>query len=349
MITILFIIIVLEFKKNVFCLMEKDDLILCISEYNNEKECNITTEFGKQVNLYCPTDFLKNNESIYFNKIKISNDNICFNNIMVNNDKKLKKLEELLPDIILYEGNSLHLYSFFIPHNTYENIIFSCYCIDKDKKKAFKLNVKISKNTKKVKSCNFYYSENIRKNENPSEKNLYIKHNNNCTIDGNANDTIFFQCSSNANSNFIISPLFCFHMVLDENNEETNIFGLINGAKVIPESFFYYNDNKKKKLSSYLLLPSSIQETLIIKCSCIIIDFSSSDFYSGTLFLNLEKNSSLFAYNIYNKGKTEEKINKKIPNRNNISDENEGNSILEHYSFLLTVLIFTYLYIAIYN
>ncbi|CRG98533.1 6-cysteine protein, putative [Plasmodium relictum] len=344
MIIILYLIIVLEFKKNVFCFMEKGDLTLCVSEYINEKKCNINIEFGKRINFYCPTDVLKYNENVYFNNFKINNDNVCFNNVMVDSDKKkAKKLEELLPNIVSYEGSSLHLYSFYMLHNIYEDIIFSCYCVDRDKKKVFKLDIKVSKNTKDVKSCNFYYSENIKKNENSSEVNLYLKDNSSCTINARANDIIFFQCSSDENSNFIISPLFCFHIVLNENNEETNIYGLINGVKVIPESFFYYNNNRKKLLS-YLLLPSFIQETSIIKCSCTIVNYYSSNFYSGTLFLNLEKNSSLFTYSIYNKGKNEKEITKKVLNNNNVSDEDEGSAALEYFSILFIILIYTYIY-----
>ncbi|KAI4840630.1 6-cysteine protein [Plasmodium brasilianum] len=337
---------ILHLVKNVFSLYERNGIPLCYSEFYEDKECLVGIDFGKGVNLYCPTDTLdnENNGVARFDNLDINNLNKCFNQMKkgTNNEDRndLKSIQTLVPDILINKSNKGSTYNMYIPHTIQETFIASCYCIDRGRQKAHKMNIQFSKNSKnQVKGCNFYFSENERKkyNSNSLEKNVNLKYENNCDINGEAEDIISFKCTAiDQNNNVIVLPSLCFHTVLTDNNEETQIEGLVNGVKVIPKPFFYHNDIITKNFLSYIFLPSRIQDNTKVKCVCTIADQVSANVYAGTLSLSLIKNFNLYPINSANNETTNEKI---LTDHRNNQAQKGSSKIGQYSSFLFFILV----------
>ncbi|SBS95418.1 6-cysteine protein, putative [Plasmodium ovale] len=343
---VLFSGFMLLFEKYAYCLFEGGSS-LCTSEFDEDRDCYVDTNFGKAVTIFCPTDLRNNNDDpMRINNMDINNINTCFNKMKKNEEGDVnppQSLLTLIPDLIIHTDRKRSSHYFFVPHNVHETFSVSCFCIDRERQKVHKLNIQFKKYTNKdVKGCNFYYAdEKAQENaKNALEKNVNLKYDKNCDIDGNANDIVYFKCSSrdSNNSNVIVSPLLCFHTVFNEKYEEVQIKGMVNGARVIPETFFYYKDKAKNHtLLSYLLLPTSIQETAKVRCTCTITNPAEANFYTGTLSLNLEKNDSLYPnVNIYGRGINEGNLS----DGKEESEVKESSSLLDHVCSLLIIFLF---------
>ncbi|GAW79225.1 hypothetical protein, conserved [Plasmodium gonderi] len=355
-VTLIFAVLAIlyQLKENILCAGE--EVPLCISEFNQDKECNISTEFGKGIKIYCPFDSVPNNNGVIrMNGQLVNNDNTCFNRMKSNDGPNMnvtKELTEFVSDLIIYTNRRENTHYVYAPHTVTNGISLSCNCIDRGKQKAYKLNIQINahkKKEKKIKGCNFYYSDdNNEENENELEKNINLKYKKDCFLDVHANDVIYLKSKvHNMYSNLIINPFHCFHEVLNEENKQEQISGLLNGARVIPGLNTYINDPMLPKFLSYLFVPDEINESIKVICNCSIKDNALDETYVGTVYLNFKKSEKLYPVNDENYGRKnnngdhdEEGRGKQNLIRDDRKGANKSSSMLRQLSLLLILLMF---------
>ncbi|EUD64831.1 hypothetical protein C922_04778 [Plasmodium inui San Antonio 1] len=316
-----------EVKRDVLCSQNKKEVTLCVSEFNQDKECNVTAEFGKEIKVYCPIYSEQNNngEVVRLNGHEIDNSNTCFDKMKSNdasNRNVIKRLEEYVQNLIIQTNDKDNTHYFYVPHTMTTGLSLSCNCIDRSKNKAYMLNLQIAKNDKKnVKGCNFYYAdEKGEQKEHSIEKNVNIKYKKVCTVDVHTNDVVSFRCQAhNRYSNVIVNPSLCFNEVSNENNQKVQISGVLSGAKVIPRLSTYVHDSMRPRFLSYLVAPPQINEALKVKCSCSITDNVLDISYIGTLWLNFIKTDKLHPV------KEEADAENKNPWRNSINESEAEN------------------------
>ncbi|ANQ06123.1 Pf52-like protein [Plasmodium coatneyi] len=290
----------LEVKRNVLY-AQNEEVTLCLSEFNQDKECNIAAEFGKEIKVYCPIDSEQNNNGgvVRMNGREVNNDNNCFSKMKssdASNRNVVRKFEEYVKNLIIHTNGRDHTHYFYVPHTMNTGLFLSCNCIDRSKQKAYKLNIQIAKNDKiNVKGCNFYYAdEKGEEKENSLEKSVNVKYKKVCSVDVHANDVVSFRCRvHNRYSNVFVNPPLCFYDVLNENNESVQISGVLNGAKVIPRLTTYVHDPMMPKFLAYLAAPPQINESLKVECSCSITDNVLDISYTGTISLNFVKTDKM--------------------------------------------------------
>ncbi|KJP88381.1 hypothetical protein AK88_01997 [Plasmodium fragile] len=311
--------------KRIFLCAQKQEVILCLSEFNQDRACNVAAEFGKEIKVYCPIDSERNNNGgvVRMNGQEINNENTCFNKMKAHdgpNRNVIKKFEEHVENLIIHTNAMDNTHYIHVPHTVTTGLLLSCNCIDRTKQKAYKLNIQVAKNGgENVKGCNFYYADQKKEQKGPSmEKNINIKFNKVCNVDVHANDVVSFRCKAhNRYSNVLVSPPLCFHEVLNENNEKLQITGVLNGVKVIPRSNTYVHDAMMPRFLSYLVAPPQINESLKVECRCSITDNVQDVSYTGTISLNFIKTDKL------NPVKEEHDADNKNRWKNGIN-ENEG-------------------------
>ncbi|CAA9986454.1 Pf52-like protein, putative [Plasmodium knowlesi strain H] len=294
------LVFLFEMKRNVLCAHD-EDVTLCLSEFNQDKECNVRAEFGKEIQVYCPIDAeqTRNGGVVRMNGHEVNNDNTCFSKMKSNdtsNRNVIKKFEDYVQNLIMHTNDSDSTHYLYVPHTMTTALFLSCNCIDKSKQKAYKLNIQIAKNEKKnIKGCNFYYSEEEgQQKENSIEKNINVKYKKVCSVDVHANDVVSFRCRiHNRYSSVFVNPPLCFHDVSNENNEILQISGLLNEAKVIPRLTTYVHDPMMAKFLSYLVSPPHVNESLRVECTCTITDNVLDTSYVGTISLNFIKTDKL--------------------------------------------------------
>ncbi|KMZ82602.1 hypothetical protein PVIIG_02392 [Plasmodium vivax India VII] len=321
----------LEVKKNVSYAQNENEVTLCLSEFNQDKECNVSAEFGKEMKVYCPIDSEQNNNGgvVRMNGREVNNDNDCFSKMKSNdaaNRNVTKKFAEYVENLILHTNARDNTHYFYVPHTVTAGVLLSCNCIDRPRQKAYKLNIQIAKNeNKNVKGCNFYYAdENGEQNEHSVEQNVNVKKKKVCNVDVQANDVVSFRCRvHNRYSNVLVNPPLCFHEVSNEDNQKTQLSGVLNGVKVIPRIATYVPDPMMPRFLSYLVAPPQINESLKVKCSCSITDNVLDISYIGTISLNFIKTDKLHPV------KEEDDAEKKNKWKNSINEgevQDGGNS-----------------------
>ncbi|VWU51595.1 Sexual stage antigen s48/45 domain containing protein, putative [Hepatocystis sp. ex Piliocolobus tephrosceles] len=323
------IIIILNITSNCYAKLK---VSACRNEFESNNDCYVDLIFGEESNIYCPnytiidSDNNNSDNDVFYKNSPIYQPNTCFNQMIKKDAKrnnKEKNITDLIPDLMIFQDKRDLVQYFYlphyVPHHIPHNSVFSCYCIDTIQKKAYKLNIKIDKsnNGKKIKTCNFYYSDEEKTDEKINSffgNSINLKYNKNCNIDGEENDVIAFKCAhkqkmddisnkigGTGNSGYMsvinVAPLACFHVVIDEEkNSPVLVEGLINGAHVLPDQYFYYKEHKfLNTFLTYLLLPREIKETKKIKCTCTIAEQISATSYTGTLSLQVTKNNAFCA------------------------------------------------------